>query len=60
MDMTPPDPSSAAEPGEPADPHLVHELASAHPDGATAAAAGVTRVAHGAGLGRVPLGPPRP
>ncbi|MGY0782550.1 helicase-related protein [Azospirillum argentinense] len=62
MDMTSPDPSHAgpSNTSEPADPHLVHELASAHPDVVTAAAAGVTRVAHGEGLGLVPLGLPLP
>ncbi|MDQ2105533.1 helicase-related protein, partial [Azospirillum isscasi] len=47
-------------PADSADPHLVHELASAHPDVVTAAAAGVARVAHGEGLGLVPLGLPLP
>ncbi|HYH18528.1 MAG TPA: helicase-related protein [Azospirillum sp.] len=43
-----------------ADPHLVHILATAHPEVLTLAAAGVTRVEHAQARGLVPLGLPLP
>ncbi|NUB23295.1 RNA helicase, partial [Azospirillum formosense] len=46
--------------GPPVAPRLVHELPGAPPAVVTAAAPVVTRVAHGEGLGLVPLGLPLP
>ncbi|WP_448206164.1 helicase-related protein [Azospirillum sp. sgz302134] len=51
---------SLSEEGPAADPHLVHELASAHPDVVTPAAVGVARVEHAERMGLVPLGLPLP
>lgn len=45
---------------EAADPHLVHALASAHPEVVTLAAAGVARIEQAEGKGLVPLGLPLP
>ncbi|AWK89006.1 helicase-related protein [Azospirillum thermophilum] len=42
------------------DPHLVHEIASAHPEVLTLAAAGLTRIDQAEGRGLVPLGLPLP
>ena len=45
---------------EAADPHLVHALASVHPEVVTLAAAGVARIEQAEGKGLVPLGLPLP
>lgn len=52
------DPNSDALPD--ADPHIVHELATAHPDVVTPGAVGVSRVEQAEALGLVPLGLPLP
>ncbi|WP_207459372.1 helicase-related protein [Azospirillum sp. SYSU D00513] len=55
-------PSPTPEPSaqEAADPHLVHDLASSHPEVLSLSAAGATRMDHAEIMGLVPLGLPLP